>query len=189
MHYIRTNQYRLALDELDTYLTSYPYILSGPLHSYAGLLCFYLAQPESARAGVGATLNGGEGILDIEGGAGDEGDIRQQGSSEASVGRGDRFTDSYHGHERYEQAAAQAPNATLLKQARTWFIKAIEIAPDAIASEFIHLVSPRPFALFIWPPTLFCPFGQARVRPILHRGPRRYCVQVSPLTQYRRGAG
>jgi hypothetical protein len=28
---------------------SYPYATSGPLHTYAGLLAFYLAQPESAR--------------------------------------------------------------------------------------------------------------------------------------------
>jgi len=32
------------------YLPSYPYILSAPLHTYAGLLAFYLAQPISRRS-------------------------------------------------------------------------------------------------------------------------------------------
>jgi len=31
------------------YLTSYPYLTSGPLHTYAGLLSFFLAQPVSQR--------------------------------------------------------------------------------------------------------------------------------------------
>lgn len=32
-----------------SYLMSYPYILSATLHSYAGLLCFYLSQPVATR--------------------------------------------------------------------------------------------------------------------------------------------
>jgi RNA polymerase I-specific transcription initiation factor RRN11 len=67
LHLIKHDHYRAALDELETYirhppsflhlvltsnsyLSSYPYLLSGPLHTYAGMLAFYLAQPPSAQA-------------------------------------------------------------------------------------------------------------------------------------------
>ena len=61
---IKHNQHRQALSELDLsahfpafssqmtdsrWLASYPYATSGPLHTYAGLLCFYLSQPEHTR--------------------------------------------------------------------------------------------------------------------------------------------
>ncbi|WWC72500.1 uncharacterized protein I206_106462 [Kwoniella pini CBS 10737] len=49
LHLIKSGQYRQAYDQLETWLSSYPYLLSGPLHTYAGLLSFYLAQPPSAR--------------------------------------------------------------------------------------------------------------------------------------------
>lgn len=34
----------------------------------------------------------------------------------------------------------EQPNATMLRQARGWFIKSLEIAPDEVATEFIRLV-------------------------------------------------
>lgn len=38
-----------ALTSLISYLLDYPYTLSAPLHTYAGMVCFYLAQPVSMR--------------------------------------------------------------------------------------------------------------------------------------------
>ena len=38
-------------------------------------------------------------------------------------------------------------NEGMIRQARTWFVKAVEIAPDEVADEFIRLVSLRSFAL------------------------------------------
>lgn len=49
IHLIKQDRHREALDELDTYLLSYPYILSAPLHVYAGMLAFYLAQREGGQ--------------------------------------------------------------------------------------------------------------------------------------------
>ncbi|ESK94454.1 rna polymerase i transcription factor subunit rrn11 [Moniliophthora roreri MCA 2997] len=40
-------RYRDALDELELYLPSFPYQDNPVLHTYAGLLCFYLAQEYS----------------------------------------------------------------------------------------------------------------------------------------------
>lgn len=33
------------------------------------------------------------------------------------------------------------PNAALLRHARVWFVKALEIAPDGVAQEFLRMVS------------------------------------------------
>ncbi|ORX41103.1 hypothetical protein BD324DRAFT_647998 [Kockovaella imperatae] len=53
LHLIKHNRHRAALGELETYLPSYPYLVSGSLHTYAGLLCFYLAQPPAHRVNAG----------------------------------------------------------------------------------------------------------------------------------------
>ncbi|KAG7096760.1 hypothetical protein E1B28_004172 [Marasmius oreades] len=41
---IMLERYREALDELELYLPSFPYQDNPVLHTYAGLLCFYIAQ-------------------------------------------------------------------------------------------------------------------------------------------------
>ncbi|KAJ9098184.1 hypothetical protein QFC21_004513 [Naganishia friedmannii] len=49
LHLIEVKEHQRALDDLELYLISYPYILSASLHSYAGMLCFYLSQPTTTR--------------------------------------------------------------------------------------------------------------------------------------------
>ncbi|KAJ3848783.1 hypothetical protein EV368DRAFT_76052 [Lentinula lateritia] len=44
---ILSSRHREALDELELYLPSFPYQDSPVLHTYAGLLCFYLSQEHS----------------------------------------------------------------------------------------------------------------------------------------------
>ncbi|KAK7060453.1 hypothetical protein VNI00_001218 [Paramarasmius palmivorus] len=44
---ILLERYREAVDELELYLPSFPYQDNPVLHTYAGLLCFYLAQEQS----------------------------------------------------------------------------------------------------------------------------------------------
>lgn len=42
---IRCGKYREALNELELYLPAFPYQDNPILHTYAGLLCLYMAQP------------------------------------------------------------------------------------------------------------------------------------------------
>ncbi|EIW69960.1 hypothetical protein TREMEDRAFT_17734, partial [Tremella mesenterica DSM 1558] len=45
LHLIKHDRHRQALDELELYLPSPPYDDVSTLHTYAGMLSFYLAQP------------------------------------------------------------------------------------------------------------------------------------------------
>lgn len=89
LHLIRVGKYRLALDELETYatawkgchtgaltalryLSSFTYLSSAPLLTYAGLLYFYLAQPESARGGSETIPSGTDGSKGTHGAPRDE---------------------------------------------------------------------------------------------------------------------
>ncbi|KIP10670.1 hypothetical protein PHLGIDRAFT_22116 [Phlebiopsis gigantea 11061_1 CR5-6] len=48
LHLITTHRYRRALDELELYLPSPPFQENSVLHTYAGLICLYVAQPQVA---------------------------------------------------------------------------------------------------------------------------------------------
>jgi hypothetical protein len=122
LHLIRQKQYREALDELETYLTSYPYLLSGPLHTYAGMLAFYLAQPADLRGeGLGAEAGGPGGI--------------------GVAGRGDGGSDSSSPPPRATSGTVQVADVSLVRQARVWFVKAQDIGRDEVAAEFVRIVS------------------------------------------------
>ncbi|KAH7911570.1 hypothetical protein BJ138DRAFT_1113116 [Hygrophoropsis aurantiaca] len=49
-HYILSENYKEALDELEFYLPSFPYHDNPVLHIYAGLLSIYMAQPAAHHA-------------------------------------------------------------------------------------------------------------------------------------------
>lgn len=133
LHLIRTNQHREALDELETYLTSYPYLLSGPLHTYAGLIAFYLAQPPTLRVKFGSASAGTDGAL------GDAAPLRWTG--EGSDGESDISPDP-PGMTRMQKH--DPLNQGYMRQARGWFVRALEIGQDTVAAEFIHIVCSPP---------------------------------------------
>lgn len=122
LHLIKHERHRAALDELETwvfalfrcqdadgrYLMSYPYLTSGPLHTYAGLLSFFLAQPTSHRL-TAEQMDGRAGSVDS--------------TSTSSPPR------------------REAPNGSMIKSARVWFVKAIELdGTDQVAREYLRLV-------------------------------------------------
>ncbi|KIR51513.1 hypothetical protein I315_05995 [Cryptococcus gattii Ru294] len=127
---IKHARYRQALEELETYLPSYPYLLSASLHTYAGLLAFYLAQPSSA--------------------------IRQPtpvaSQYDNLIGRADR--DSTATSQRSSRSPSPLPDGwehadgSLMRQARQWFAKAIEIdEKEDVAREFLRVIDqPNPGA-------------------------------------------
>ncbi|CAD6574091.1 MAG: hypothetical protein TREMPRED_001005 [Tremellales sp. Tagirdzhanova-0007] len=116
LHQIKQKNFRAALEELETYLPSYPYLLSGSLHTYAGMLAFYLAQPMSARVPMTSTEQLGR-------------DTTESVPSEASRSLSP------------SQSSREPPNANLMRQARGWFAKAQEIDPnDEVAEEFIRII-------------------------------------------------
>ncbi|CAK9786567.1 unnamed protein product [Cutaneotrichosporon oleaginosum] len=103
------------------YLSSFTYLNSAPLLTYAGLVCFYLAQPASARGGS-ATDN-------ANGTKNARHDPRESGS-EANSTRSRSMSD-----------ASAPPNAEMLRQAREWFAKALKVDPHmTVAREFMHLI-------------------------------------------------
>ncbi|WVQ85865.1 hypothetical protein IAT38_008033 [Cryptococcus sp. DSM 104549] len=115
LHLIKQARYRQALDELETYLYSYPYLLSAPLHTYAGLLAFYLAQPLAAQTPL------------------HERNARHASSVSALAA----------GSEDDARLASDLgpANPAMLRQARGWFAKALEIdKEDEVSKEFIRLI-------------------------------------------------
>lgn len=50
VHLIKQGQAEQALDEIELYLPNFPFALSAIIHTYAGLISFYLAQPPDSRA-------------------------------------------------------------------------------------------------------------------------------------------
>lgn len=148
LHLIKHERFREALDELETYvhcpiqnqththhsryLTSYPYLLSGPLHTYAGLLSFYLAQPQSALASHAPATNSTsrQDVDDAENLPLDTASTTSRPSlhSEVSASQTTRV--------------AEPPNPVLLRQARAYFVKAVSLdGSDQVAADFIELVS------------------------------------------------
>ncbi|KAK4686329.1 RNA polymerase I-specific transcription initiation factor RRN11, partial [Tremellales sp. Uapishka_1] len=117
LHLINNHRHRAALDELETYLPSVPYLLSAPLHTYAGLLAFYLAQPPSARAAPAPAARS------------------SRESTASSTSTAGPLTE-------HSSVAGKEPlNASLVRQARGWFGKAVGIdANEEVAAEFIRLI-------------------------------------------------
>lgn len=99
------------------YLPSYPYLLSGSLHTYAGMLAFYVAQPASARAPMTTTQQ-----------------LKRDTTESVSSERSSSLSSSH--------SSRETPNAGLMRQARGWFAKAQEIdSNDEVAEEFTRIVS------------------------------------------------
>ncbi|KGB75309.1 hypothetical protein CNBG_1147 [Cryptococcus deuterogattii R265] len=127
---IKHARYRQALEELETYLPSYPYLLSASLHTYAGLLAFYLAQPSSAIRQPTPVASQYDNLL----------------------GRADR--DSAATSQRSSRSPSPLPDGwehadgSLMRQARQWFVKAIEIdEKEDVAREFLRVIDkPNPGA-------------------------------------------
>ncbi|OCF45669.1 hypothetical protein I317_00572 [Kwoniella heveanensis CBS 569] len=121
LHFIKHGQYRRALDQLETYLSSYPFLRSGPLHTYAGLLSFYLAQPVSSRVEDQKPLAAAD--LDEE-----DANVGENGSSTASPAP-DR------------DQGLQAADSMGLRISRAYFAKALELdVNDQVAQQFIRLI-------------------------------------------------
>jgi RNA polymerase I-specific transcription initiation factor RRN11 len=114
-----------------SYLTSYPYLLSGPLHTYAGLLSYYLAQPPSNLAKNAV--------------------ISSTSKSRTQVGEAQAAEiDSTHSVSSLSETSTvrtpsmimEPPNPILIRQARAYFFKALAIdESDVVAGEFIENVS------------------------------------------------
>ncbi|BEI87418.1 uncharacterized protein CcaverHIS019_0101360 [Cutaneotrichosporon cavernicola] len=123
-HLIRVGRYRAALEELEMYISSFPYLNSAQLLTYAGLLHFYLAQPESARGGSATDNAGGTKKAHRDVGE-DESEGNSMRSRSMSVDSVDH----------------SAPNPEMMRQARKWFGKALKVDPQlAVAKEFAGLI-------------------------------------------------
>ncbi|WVQ63239.1 uncharacterized protein L199_001390 [Kwoniella botswanensis] len=133
LHLIKSGQYRHAYDQLETYLSSYPFLLSGPLHTYAGLLSFYLAQPPSLR------LDGQS--LPISSSFHDKQALRQHLSAEVELERSSRSSLSSSPPLRPIDHDHLPADAAGLRTARGWFVKALEIdKTDQVSRQFIDLI-------------------------------------------------
>lgn len=114
-----------------SYLTSYPYLLSGPLHTYAGLLSFYLSQPPSNLAKNASTSSTSKSQAHIGEAQAAEIDSEQSVSSRSDIST-----------VRPPSRAMEPPNPILIRQARAYFVKALAIdETDVVAGEFIEIVS------------------------------------------------
>ncbi|WVQ70577.1 hypothetical protein IAR50_000096 [Cryptococcus sp. DSM 104548] len=125
LYYIKAGRYRQALEELETYLPSYPYLLSASLHTYAGLLAFYLAQPASH--------------------------VRQRSSSRSqqhlSAPENDSPSPSSSTRSSRLPSPPPAPldwdhaDFSLMSQAKGWFVKSLEIdEKEEVAKEFLRMI-------------------------------------------------
>lgn len=114
-----------------SYLTSYPYLLSGPLHTYAGLLSFYLAQPPSNLAKSAVISSTSKSRTHI-----DEPQAAETDSAQSVSSRSDTSP------VRPPTKTMEPPNPILIRQARAYFVKALTIdETDVVAGEFIENVS------------------------------------------------
>ncbi|WVW80927.1 hypothetical protein I302_102918 [Kwoniella bestiolae CBS 10118] len=123
LHLIKSGQYRQAYDQLETYLSSYPFLLSAPLHTYAGLLSFYLAQPSSLRPNP----NG----LPSSSSFNDRMALREHIERSSSLSSSPPLRNIDH----------LPPDGAGMRQAKGWFVKALAIdANDEVAKQFIDLI-------------------------------------------------
>ncbi|RSH85201.1 hypothetical protein EHS25_005008 [Saitozyma podzolica] len=125
LHLIKHSRYRDALDELETYLTSYPYLLSSSLHTYAGLLSFYLSYPESARHTAHVSPS----------------QAHQERTPPRTLSPSSSRSPSA-APPASDRGRPRAPtNPILLAQARAWFVQALELDPEIqVAKEFIKMI-------------------------------------------------
>ncbi|WVQ95486.1 hypothetical protein IAU59_002583 [Kwoniella sp. CBS 9459] len=121
LHFIKHGQYRRALDQLETYLSSYPFLRSGPLHTYAGLLTFYLAQPSTHRVEDQKPF-----VMPDE--EDEDADVNADRSSTGSPPLG-------------LVVGLQAADTMGLRTARGYFVKALGLdSNDQVAQQFIKLI-------------------------------------------------
>ncbi|ODO10491.1 hypothetical protein I350_01086 [Cryptococcus amylolentus CBS 6273] len=126
LYYVKEGRYRQALEELETYLPSYPYLLSASLHTYAGLLAFYLAQPAShvrqrspSRSQQHLIVPGGDGS-----------------PSPSSSPRSSRSPSPPHAPLGWDHA-----DFSLMGRAKGWFAKSLEIdEKEEVAKEFLRMI-------------------------------------------------
>jgi RNA polymerase I-specific transcription initiation factor RRN11 len=120
-----------------SYLTSYPYLLSGPLHTYAGLLSFYLAQAPSnlaKNAIISSTSKSGTQVGETQ--------AAEIDSTHSVSSRSETST------VRPPSRVMEPPNPILIRQARAYFVKALAIdETDVVAGEFIENVSQQLYHL------------------------------------------
>ncbi|ODN99404.1 hypothetical protein L198_03246 [Cryptococcus wingfieldii CBS 7118] len=125
LYYIKEGRYRQALEELETYLPSYPYLLSASLHTYAGLLAFYLAQPASH--------------------------VRQRSPSRSQqhliVPGGNESSPSSSPRSSRSPSPSPVPlgwdhaDFSLMGRAKGWFAKSLEIdEKEEVAKEFLRMI-------------------------------------------------
>ena len=138
LHLIKHERYREAMDELELYLPSPPYDSVSSLHTYAGMLAFFLAQPPSRRqlprhaiAGTGGTRADDAGL---------------EVMSDSDDGDAESKDDVWTSPEPTLVGQHDPPNAALLRQARGRFVKALELdvgkgRRNDVATEFVRLVS------------------------------------------------
>ncbi|WVR08603.1 hypothetical protein IAU60_005658 [Kwoniella sp. DSM 27419] len=128
LYLIKQGQYRQAYDQLETYLPSYPYLLSGPLHTYAGMIAFYLAQPPSLRADV------------TEQAPRDGSDDWETRSASVPLSPTQAGSQSSASPPPALESQAQVDSFGI-RTARTYFSKALGInSRDDVASSFIKLI-------------------------------------------------
>lgn len=109
----------------------HPYNKSASLHCYAGLVSFYLAQPESKRRKAGDGPSSGAGSATSK--------RRGSSSSSSSVedGEGELIHPLF-----FELTADEPPDESLLQKARYHLGNALKIDPNhAVAKGFVDLVS------------------------------------------------
>ncbi|KAK8850454.1 hypothetical protein IAR55_004372 [Kwoniella newhampshirensis] len=130
LHLIKHGRHLQALEEISTYINSYPYILSASLHTYAGLLSFYLAQPTSQRVHhISSDPN-----------------WQKEDETPKDDDR-ERDDSSSLGSPPRPSGTDELPNQGLMRQARGWFVKALGIDGDnEIAKAFIKLIDTPPGA-------------------------------------------
>lgn len=107
-------------------------MLSGPLHTYAGLLNFYLAQPASDVARhANSIVTASENQKNVGGEVDDEVNSAQSVSSRSDPSS-----------VRNTTKIMEPPNPILIRQARAYFVKALAIDEmDVVAAEFVEQVS------------------------------------------------
>ncbi|KAL7422710.1 hypothetical protein Q5752_002001 [Cryptotrichosporon argae] len=134
LHLIQHDRHRDALSELETYLPSYPYLSSSTLHTYAGMLAFYLAQPVARRRTRASRSRAAQPPAPAQPQWADD---RARGQSVMTVDS----ELSAVSVSSADGAAADLPNESLVRQARAYFARSLALDPaDAVATEFVRMM-------------------------------------------------
>lgn len=161
LHFIKVGKYRSALDELEMYLTSYPYLLCGPLHTYAGMLSFFIAQSESMRhdpASLAAMAGNAQDYADVDARhRRRSSSVKRRSSIRASrsarlLSEVSTTTNATDDSDRTATTGSRdPPNPLMISRAKAHFLKALELdKADSVAKEFLTLVS-GPLDVGRWP--------------------------------------